>query len=106
MQWSSEIEEHTWQQSKANVKCSEKKLVIAFVPHSCLAALSYSIAASSAVSYVPNHRYACRFKYQILAIHLPIGFGLTPRTFHHSEINLPMHYPYVACIARVLKEEP
>ena len=45
----------------------------------CLAAASYALAASSAVSNVPSHNLAPRFGSRISAAQLPHGRCLTPR---------------------------
>ncbi|RYR54827.1 hypothetical protein Ahy_A06g030094 [Arachis hypogaea] len=57
------------------------KLVRAFGPRNLIAALSYSLAASSAVSKVPSQTRMCRFGSRISAAHLPHGLCLTPRYF-------------------------
>ena len=57
------------------------KLVRASGPRSLIAALSYTIAASSAVSYVPSQRRTRLAGSLISAAHFPHGRCRTPRNF-------------------------
>lgn len=55
------------------------KLSFALNPRNLVAATSYAIAASSAVSKVPSHTRAAFFGSRISAAHFPHGRCLTPR---------------------------
>ncbi|KAI5405677.1 hypothetical protein KIW84_052442, partial [Lathyrus oleraceus] len=57
------------------------KFVKASGPRSLIAALSYTIAASSAVSKVPNQSRTLRAGSRISAAHFPHGLCRTPRNF-------------------------
>lgn len=55
------------------------KLSFARRPRNFVAAMSYAMAASSAVSNVPNHTRAAFFGSRISAAHFPHGLCRTPR---------------------------